>query len=210
MNVRAARILYALAAAVAAAALVDPIVEGLSNAGLFGMRTFTDRSTADVVPILAIAVFLAIVVVGLRVAHLLRTAPCSAAPTRSRADAWRGFGAGVATIYPLQLATLYLAETLEQRLVLGHVLGGTVWLGGPVVVSLALHFAGAIVVAALLARLLAATTRRIAAAVRALAGAFACRSYGKPVTRCRRARFALPAAPAFTRLYGRAPPIPLG
>jgi hypothetical protein len=30
-------------------------------------------------------------------------------------------------------------ESLEQRFVLGHFLGGTIWLGGPVTASLLLH-----------------------------------------------------------------------
>jgi len=39
------------------------------------------------------------------------------------------------------LATLFVMETLEQTAVYGHVLGGTLWLGAPILIALAMHVA---------------------------------------------------------------------
>jgi hypothetical protein len=43
-------------------------------------------------------------------------------------------------IFVLQLVALFGMETLEQIATVGHPLGGTLWLGGPILVSLAAHF----------------------------------------------------------------------
>jgi hypothetical protein len=50
-------------------------------------------------------------------------------------------------IFVLQMLSLLAMETIEQLAVYGHPLGGTLWLGGPIVASLLMHAAIAIVVA---------------------------------------------------------------
>jgi hypothetical protein len=47
------------------------------------------------------------------------------------------------------MLVLFFMETLEQRLVLGRFLGGTIWLGAPTAASLALHAVTCILVALL-------------------------------------------------------------
>jgi hypothetical protein len=44
------------------------------------------------------------------------------------------------SIFLLQLIALFGMETLEQIATAGHPLGGTLWLGGPALFSLAAHF----------------------------------------------------------------------
>jgi hypothetical protein len=54
-------------------------------------------------------------------------------------------------IFAVQIAALWTMETFEQYAVFGHGFGGTIWLGGPVLMSLAVH-AALCVVTALTAR----------------------------------------------------------
>ena len=50
-------------------------------------------------------------------------------------------------ILTMQMLALFMMETTEQFVVFGHPLGGTIWLGGPVIVSLAIHaFCGVVCV----------------------------------------------------------------
>jgi hypothetical protein len=122
--------LYALAVAAISAALGDLLVESLSNHGVFGPGRFTDGSTIDVAPVTIAGLVLLVAYFGKRV-WCWRTA-AFALTARS-----------VVRLFPamlaLHVALLWGMETLEQRIVLGQLLGGTVWLGGPVLVSLALH-----------------------------------------------------------------------
>src|SRR5579884_4132378 len=147
MRAGVARSLFCLAAAVTAAALADPLVEALSNRGVFGAGRFTDQSNADVGPALLAGLFFAALFVAGLVRRALLRATRAAIASRSTL---RFFPATLA----LQIATLYGTETLEQLVVKGHLLGGTVWLGGPLGASLLLHAAVGLVVLAVLARLL--------------------------------------------------------
>ena len=158
MRAGAARLLFCLVAAVTAAALADPLVEWLSNRGAFGSGRLTDHSNADVMPVLAAAlVFATLFIVGVvrRAVRRPGSGPTPAWIRDSRAavsvrTALRLFPA----TFAVQIGTVFGAETLEQLAVAGHTLGGTVWLGGPVLVSLGLHAAIGILVVTLLARLL--------------------------------------------------------
>jgi hypothetical protein len=158
MRAGAARSLFCLAAAVTAAALADPLVEWLSNRGEFGSGRFTDHSNADVAPALVVGlVFAALFVIGLvrravPGSRLSRTPDwlCTSSRAISSLSAARLFPA----TFALQIATLFGAETLEQLAIKGHTLGGTIWLGGPVIASLALHASIGLLVVVLLARLL--------------------------------------------------------
>jgi len=144
---------FCLALAAIAAAIADPIVEFASNAGCFGHGSFTDHSNLDVVPSLLAGV-------GLMVIFLAR---------RARAVlAGQAFPRGVApllpTIFAMQILTLFVMETGEQFIAWGHVLGPTVWLGGPLAASLAIHAAICIALTFWISRsvrVLAATTLRV-------------------------------------------------
>jgi len=136
------RLWFCLAVAVLAAAVADPLVEAASNAGWFGPGTFTDRSSLDVLPALCIGCAFAIVCLVLRV-RLLRLSN-------------EALGSHPLTLLPAILATqlgvLFCMETAEQYVVWGHTFGGTIWLGGPVAVSLAVHAATCVAVTLIAAR----------------------------------------------------------
>jgi hypothetical protein len=163
-----------IAVAVVAAAIADPAVEFASNAGWFGRGNFTDHSNLDVIP----ALLVGLVLTGLYLILKIRAAfiePSGPAPNLLRASD-RVLSAKFFTLLPLayglQLLAVYAMETVEQRLVLGHILGGTIWLGGPVLIGLLAHALTCVLVsiaAAKLVRVLARATLHVLRIVRALA-----------------------------------------
>ncbi len=165
---------FAVAAAVIAAATVDPIVERLSNCGLFGAGQFTDHSNADVLPALCVGAVFSIAFLTLSVARALGFSATVSHWFERPARELDGLCVHslLGRIYALQIAVLFAMETAEQRIVLGHYLGGTIWLGGPAFLSLAMHFAGCVIVSLLLSRVFAALARRVVAAVRAIVASF--------------------------------------
>lgn len=144
-----ARVTFRLAVASTAAALAAPCVEALSNRGAFGPGRWTDHSNADVMPMLCLGLIFCC-------AFVIALARRAVAPTRSSPhwlrDAPRG--ASFAPTFALQIAALFGMETAEQLLVWGRPLGGTVWLGGPLLASLAIHAAMCLIVAAVFSRVL--------------------------------------------------------
>ncbi|MBV8750518.1 MAG: hypothetical protein JO103_12490 [Candidatus Eremiobacteraeota bacterium] len=178
-----ARLLFCLAAAVAAAALTDPLVEGASNAGWFGSGNFTDRSTLDVVPTLLVGALLAAFYVAVSARPLL-----SARVRAVRDVAARPLAPLLPAIFALQLVVLFAIETVEQVVVYGHPLGGAIWLGGPIVIALATHAVACVVLTVLVARALRALT---SVAVR-----IACRVLAVRGVRALDALFAVRLAPA--------------
>lgn len=199
-----------MAAAVIAAAIVDPVVEHLANAGVFGAGAFTDHSNADVLPALCAGALCSIAFVILAAARGLGFSAVLShwleEPVRQldelgvRALIWR--------IYALQIAVLFAMETAEQRVVLGHFLGGTVWLGGPVLASLMLHFAGCVLVTFVLSRVLAALARRVVAVVRAILAIFVLfRPVRSHFVRVRGPEIARIFAPLVARPTVRPPPL---
>jgi hypothetical protein len=212
MRAGAARLLFCLVAGVTSAALADPLVEALSNHGVFGAGRFTDHSNADVLPALAAAlVFATLFVVSAVRRAVLRSRP-------GRAPAWlRDSRAAVPSrtalrLFPVafavQMVTLFGAETLEQLVAAGHAFGGAVWLGGPILVSLGLHAAIGLLVVAVLARLLDWVTQSIVEVIdilRRLVLAWDLLSPGPVLV----AYLAPPPpldVPALTASHGRAPP----
>ncbi|MBV8074566.1 MAG: hypothetical protein JO140_03975 [Candidatus Eremiobacteraeota bacterium] len=135
------RFLYCLAAGVIAAALADPLVERASNAGLFGPGNYTDHSTIDVLPTLILGALFALwfLVVRLRAACVSRAAIGCWLHASNRLLAPRAVVRLLPAVFALQLVTLYVMETIEQQIVAGHVLGGTIWLGAPVAIALSIH-----------------------------------------------------------------------
>jgi hypothetical protein len=160
---RATRVWFCIAAALVAASIADPLVESASNSGLFGAGSFTDHSNQDVLPALCAGLLFGAVYVVLRVRGIL--AHRIALP------------ASVSVLLPYvfvaQIALLYVMETLEQFVVAGHALGGTVWLGGPPLASLAVHAASCVLatfVLGHLARVLSHKAVRIVAHIVAAIG----------------------------------------
>lgn len=203
------RLVFCIAAAVAAAALADPIVEALSNAGAFGPGRFTDRSNADVLPALCVALVFAV----LFVAGSARRALASREPpdwVRTCADGIAG--TSVLRLLPvtfvLQIGTLFGMETFEQIVVYGHVLGGTLWLGGPLAVSLLMHAAAGALVIALFARLLRGLARAVVDVIRFVRRLAVAWPHDAPAVCARTCTVPLRRSDerAFDRLKGRAPP----
>ncbi len=158
---RTGRGLFCLVVAVCAATLADPMVEAASNAGFFGPHTFTDHSSLDVVPALVTSVLLGLTYVALQVRRTLTA--------RTPFDGWlRDALAARArerhapllpTTFAIQLAVLFGMETVEQIIVTGHALGGTIWLGAPIAIAVAIHLAACAFTSYVLGRALDALAR---------------------------------------------------
>jgi hypothetical protein len=208
-----ARLAFITASAITAAALADPLTESLSNAGRFGAGRFTDQSNADVAPALAAGVFFALLfIVALARRMLSGRAAAGSRPRQGAEPPPTPLGALrlFPSIFGLQIGVLFAMETLEQIAVDGHTLGGTIWLGGPIAVSLAIHAVVGIVVALTLARTLQWLARRVVTVItcaRRLSIAWP----GAPALVFIGAHRAAPRRsiePALNRQRGRAPPIP--
>lgn len=142
--------------------MVDPAVEYLANGGFFGPGNFTDHSNLDVLPALGAALALALLFTAGLVRRGLR---------RGNAPAWlrrcavasddRALPQLLPAIFALQMVVLWSMETWEQIVVAGHPLGGTIWLGGPLAISLLLHAGGCLAVTCALARALRWSARRL-------------------------------------------------
>jgi hypothetical protein len=167
------RFWFCFAAALIAAAIADPALESASNAHWFGPGNYTDHSTLNVFPVLIAGLAFAAWHVVLRVRSLLARRRQSHGSLRSCEDALRRSHAVqlVALTLALQIIALYVMETAEQLFLWGHILGGTIWLGAPVLISLAAHAivcAIVVIVAIRAVHVLAATTLRVILRIRAL------------------------------------------
>lgn len=135
------RLWFAAAVAAVGAACADPLLEFASNAGFFGRGQFTDHSNLDVLPAIIAGTLCAGLYVALRTRTMLLDLRASD----------RALEGSVLNVQPLafamQLLVLFGMETLEQIVVSGHTLGGTVWLGAPPVIALAFHALTCILVA---------------------------------------------------------------
>ena len=187
--------------AVLAAALADPCLEFASNAGWFGSGRFTDRSMADVAPTLLFgALFLVAQLFG-----IFRRASIS---LRFDEPLRRPLARILPSIFSLQLALLFLIESIEQRVVYGHFLGGALWLGAPILIALAVHALFTVGTALLVA----VTLREFARRAPALATAVRLRrERNAPLAVAIRRSFAVVSAPLPKYTVGslgkRAPPI---
>jgi hypothetical protein len=159
------RLWFCLAVAAISAAIADPLVEWASNAGGFGPGNFTDHSTADVVPALLVGVLFVATHLWLRVRRALTRGPAHDLLRASR----QAIGGRVLRLLPLifavQMLALYCMETSEQIAVIGHPLGGTIWLGGPLLASLAVHAVACVLVAFAASNVLRALTQSAVRAV---------------------------------------------
>jgi len=209
MNDRRLRGLFALTAAAAAATVTDPVVETASNAGCFGPGSFTDHSTADVVPVLAVASLAALTYVYLRARPATSVATEASATCSSARAVAQPCLPLLPWIFASQLAVLFAMETCEQIAVTGHPLGGTVWLGAPVAIALTVHAVACVLSAFALARILPGLTRAavaLALLVRRSRGRLAVEARGTRVS-ASDAPATPPADPMAARLGKRAPPL---
>jgi hypothetical protein len=210
------RLPFLVAVALLAAALGDALVESISNTGIFGTRYF-DNNHLSVVPTLIAGGALALEGAVARCVALYR---CALDARRDARRDWLGDAAtsiathpplrDVPAVFAMQLVALFAMESSEQLLFGGKLLGGTAWLGGPVLFSLGLH--------ALLALactfLLGWTMRGIAAAFASfVVSAIACIAItlpreGSAMIRRRRdvPAFARPQSPHARQIGERAPP----
>jgi hypothetical protein len=159
---------FRASAAVTAAVVADPVVERMSNAGVFGPGRFTDQSNIDVIPALCIASALSLLFVVLLARHMLTrsTYPLEwlrrcAAEVHSR-PLWRM----LPSIFVMQMSALFAMETLEQIAIAGHPFGGTMWLGGPIAFSLVFHLISCLLFAWTLSRALDWSARSVVRVVR--------------------------------------------
>ncbi|HTX56973.1 MAG TPA: hypothetical protein VMD47_07700, partial [Candidatus Acidoferrales bacterium] len=186
---------------VIAAAIADPIVEALSNAGLFGAGNFTDHSNLDVLPALACGTALLAVALVLRVRRDL---------LRASGDALRtNLAALLPWIFAIHLGALFAMETSEQIVVAGHPLGGTIWLGGPAWFSLTMHALVCTAVAFALARVACACVRTTVRIVRRLRALAMRALHGPPPLALRSLGAVVPGQtpPVLCRIGNRAPPL---
>ena len=191
---------FCIASAVIAAATADPLVEAASNAGWFGSGAFTDHSNLDVLPTLLCGVGFIICYLALRVRRELLRA--SGEALRARVGRLLPF------IVAVQFSVLFTMETLEQIIVTGHVMGGTVWLGGPIWFSLSAHAFAGIAVAYGLSLLACTCTRGTLRVIRRLR-ALATRALHAPAPLAVRGRglaWRRANSPVLCRIGNRAPP----
>ena len=203
---------FIAAAAVGAAALVDPIVEGLSNAGFFGAGRLTDGSNADVLPALCIAGVLFCVAAASMAIRIFSHE--SYPPPWLRRCARKLHSTPLTRLIPaifvLQMLSLFTMETVEQIVTAGHPLGGFIWLGGPILISIALHLGGCIVTTIVLSQAIAVSARTVARILHFVIGVFRQISASAPLSRLDlNYAITLRDEPYRRSSRGRAPPTPL-
>jgi hypothetical protein len=157
-----------VAVAFIASALADPVVESVSNTGIFGGH-YADNNHIGIIPALLVGLVLVLEVLTLRFMDLWRHAANGS--RGRRVDDAKDFAAApvardIPAVLVMQLAALFLLESAEQVALGGRLLGGTAWLGGPILFSLLTHAligAGCIFVLGVFMR---AMTRTFASIVR--------------------------------------------
>jgi hypothetical protein len=133
---------FLVAVALVAAALGDSLVESVANSGLVGPG-YADDNHLSVLPTLAAGAALVLAFVRSRCLDVLRHGSHVQRRAWLRELATRWAAGSLARELPLvfgmQLAFLFAMESTEQLLGGGRVLGGSAWLGGPVLFSLLVH-----------------------------------------------------------------------
>ncbi len=129
------------AAALIAAALGDPVVESISNTGIFG-RGYRDNVHTSVVPTLVCGIAIVAIVLLSKVFAAFERSAAGSDPVAAlaRDTIARSPMRAFVPVFALQLVALFAMEHLESLIVAGsQAANGTSWLGGPIVVSLAIH-----------------------------------------------------------------------
>jgi hypothetical protein len=124
------------------AAIGDALVESVSNSGLFG-KGYDDDNHLSVIPALVAGMTLVLLVVAVRTWSLLRSG------SSLRRGDWLAESAAefvhapsrfdLPAVLAIQFTALFLMESVEQLFFGGKLLGGTVWLGGPIAFSVLTH-----------------------------------------------------------------------
>jgi len=134
------RLPFLLAVALIAAALGDALVETISNTGVLGSG-YADNDHLSVIPTLVAGASLALLLLCRRCIALLRH-------SAERSDLLLAVAKQISSHSPLddvrfvlvlQFVALFVMENCEQLCLSGKLLGGTVWLGGPVWFGLCMH-----------------------------------------------------------------------
>jgi hypothetical protein len=209
----ASRYPFLIAVALISAAIGDALVETLSNNGIFGLG-YHDNDHSSVIPVLVSGTLLTIVILAGRCRAMFRRA------SRLRRGDWivdaarcfaeRSPSRDIPCVLAMQFAALFAMESVEQISLAGHVSGGTVWLGGPIEVSIAIHSAIGCALTLGLATLVRSLRHTLRALVRDAIDAFvlltACSTDHVVFNGRDRGSVARVEAPHVRELGGRAPP----
>lgn len=133
-------------AALSAAVSGDALLEAISNSQLLWQGRYTDRSSLDLLPVALLALGTLAFVLAKLVRRRLE------ATGESRPLLGREVRGLLPAILALQFCALFAMETIEQAVVYGHPLGGTLWLCAPVPIALVAHAALGVACAFALAR----------------------------------------------------------
>jgi hypothetical protein len=204
---------FLIAAALVAAALADPFVESLSNAGAFG-GAYADNNHLCVLPALFAGSALTLVIAAMRCGDVWRSR------TNGSGDWFRGTARDIARrspwrdvpfVFAVQLLLLFLMESTEQMLAGGKLLGGIAWLGGPMFFSLLAHALIGICSLFVLRASMRTIERTFASLVRAALGLLWILSARRPGGTFRYFRSVAPGlraqSPHARQIGGRAPPL---
>jgi hypothetical protein len=180
--------------AIVAAALSDPLVEGLANRGwLGGAVRYDDNDHASVIPALLAGL---IVALGVSLRRGLQ---------RDRTD-WTD----IAWIVGLQFVALIVMENAEQFGAIWRFGGDALWLGGPPLAAFAVHAIAATLTALLAGRVVNAIADALASIVRAviaLAIAITARTEARFFARRRDIALRRRRRDYAPQIGGRAPPL---
>lgn len=136
------RTFFVCSAALLAAVGGDAVLEWISNAGILWHGHYTDRSSMNLLPVFLLAALAIITALGLLVHKQTREEGISARSfflSSSRSFTRHEVVRLLPTIFLLQILVLFSMETAEQIAVYGHVFGGTLWMGAPILASLFGH-----------------------------------------------------------------------
>ena len=125
---RVSRLPFLIAVALLAAAIGDALVETISNTGVLG-NGYADSNHLSLIPT---------AVAGGSLVALLILRRCIAV-LRDLAERFAWSPADIPVVWILQFIALFVMESCEQLCFGGKLLGGTVWLGGPVWFSMLAH-----------------------------------------------------------------------
>jgi hypothetical protein len=203
---------FFIAVALIAAALSDALVEGISNTGIFGSAYF-DGNQQNVVPTLIAGILLSLEIAAFRALDAYRQAMrCrrGCLPEIASAISGRSSAHYVPSVLVLQFAALFAMESGEQLFAGGRLLGGTAWLGGPVLFSLSMHAligAACTFILGWIVRKIAATCTSLLRIAIEFVLVAAKRGIGAAFVRCSYEAPYLPVQSAHVRhIGGRAPP----
>jgi hypothetical protein len=215
-NIAAARhrtliqLLFGVVVAALAAAFASPLIESLSNHGVFGRGTFTDGSNADVLPVTIAGLFLAAAFLCIRIRHSYFGPRSHHRHELAAALSLRRLLRVLPLLFTVQIAMLWTMETIEQHVVVGHGLGPMIWLGGPVAASLTIHALFCVGAALLARRILIVVEPRAIRVVRAIL-ALLLRGFGSSARPFQLYRREIPASilsPTLRHISERGPPQP--